>query len=101
MSSSTRFIPHIYHNWENMKINNFNILITKEIEKNFCMCDFAFINCHMCTKGTPKRPIIKNRHTIIACQNQIWHVWAHACHIAWHSWTGLAVLSTVFQSTLY
>ena len=35
MSSYTRFVPRIYHDWENVEINEFNFLLTKEIQRNF------------------------------------------------------------------
>ena len=34
MSFSTRFIPRIYRDRENIEINEYNFLLTKEIQRN-------------------------------------------------------------------
>ena len=35
MTSSTLFIPHISRDWENMKIDEFDCLLTEKYRKNF------------------------------------------------------------------
>ena len=59
MSSSICFIPSIYHDWENMGINKFNFLLTKEIQF-FYTCNFVPSSCHTYDNRTPKRPVIKD-----------------------------------------
>ena len=56
MSSSTRFIPRIYHDWRAMGINRFSFLFTKEMERNFYMCDIAPSYCH--NDRAPGDPVI-------------------------------------------
>ena len=46
--NSTRFIPHIYHNWGATEINEYNFLLTKEIRINFCMCNLNITNYNIC-----------------------------------------------------
>ena len=89
MSSSICFIPRIYHDWENMEINKFNFLLTKETQF-FYTCNFAASSCRTCDNRTPKRPVIKDN----ACEfrtselNMVC-VCARARAIARHSWSGL------------
>ena len=58
---STCFIPHIYHNWGETEINEYNFLLTKEIQTNFCICNLNLNNYNMCDNCTSKRPVIENK----------------------------------------
>ena len=62
MSSLTCFLPHIYHDRENMEINEFNLMLAKiaKVEK-FCTCDLSLSNCHTCDNRTPKRRDIESK----------------------------------------
>ena len=82
--SSTRFMPYIYHDWENMEIIEFNFLSTKELQKNFCenvLKNFTpRIIAHL------KNQLLKIRRAIIARLSEIYgmsggvHVRSHAIH---------------------
>ena len=63
-SQDPNFAEHlltcINHDWENMEINEFDFLLTREILTDFCTWDLAPSNCHACDNSTPETPVVKN-----------------------------------------
>ena len=39
----------------------YNFLLTKEIQKHFCMCHLNLSNCHMCNNCMSKKLVVKNK----------------------------------------
>ena len=59
MPSATRSIPRIYYYWENMKINEFDILLTTEIRRHFYI--LALTMYCVCDSCTPKSVVVENK----------------------------------------
>lgn len=59
MPSPTRSIPRIYYYWENMKINEFDILLTTEIRRHFYI--LALTMYCVCDSCTPKSLVVENK----------------------------------------
>ena len=60
MTYSTLFIPHISHDWENMKISEFDFLLTKEYRKMFPCAILLLATITFCNFRTLKKPVNKN-----------------------------------------
>ena len=79
-------VSTIYHDWENMKIKEFDFSLTEEIQINFWTWCLALSNVRHVIIARSKGQLSKIMRAIIAPLNWIWVVWAPVRVITRHSW---------------
>ena len=64
MSTSTRSIPRIHHELENIEMKEFNFILTKKIQINSCTCGLDLSDT--CDNYMSQKPVVKNN----VCNNR-------------------------------